>query len=53
MSVICPDYMGVACTDGSYTWDGSCEYCRRYQGCRDCAWCDEDGECMVVRENEV
>lgn len=25
--------------------------CKEVAG--DCAWCDEDGECMVVRENEV
>lgn len=63
MSVICPDYTGVACVTGSCPIANSSEYieygirvpedcgeCHMYRGCDDCAWCDEDGECMVVRE---
>lgn len=63
MGVVCPDYTGVACVNGTcpianrdtyieygvpVVWD--CDKCNYYRGCDDCAWCDEEGECMVVRE---
>lgn len=63
--MFCEDYTGVMCVNGDCPIARSEEYeeygvpvprdckdCSYYKGCDDCAWCDENGECMVVRGEE-
>lgn len=55
----CPDYVGVACINGScpkalyedypeyYDIIPTCETCWFYNGCSDCAFASVDGKCNI------
>ena len=57
----CPDYVGVACVDGScplaiyednpdyFDSKPRCKDCGDYKGCSDCALYANDGTCAVGR----
>lgn len=55
----CPNYFGVTCVDGTCPvaldeYYIVCDECPYNEGCEDCAFCNELGQCMMeyMEENE-